>query len=165
MNSALYDTALSQLNAPSSTVEAYEARDSGCDVSSSTADGPLNGVAGCSVSGANTIDSVNNGGNGTDNGTAAIVGTVGNGTTLVADANGRHDKDATDRENYLATDGHVKYLLFSAIAPTPLLANTGNENSGGYTTSYTATFGGVGGVGGDKSSALTNGHILSFNPQ
>ncbi len=71
MNSALYDTALSQLNAPASLVEAYEARDSGCDVSSAAMEAP--GTGGCSVSGADTTDS-NNIGDPSGNGTAAIVG-------------------------------------------------------------------------------------------
>ncbi len=160
MNSALYDTALAQCNAPASLVEAYEARDNGCDVSSFAADGPSGG-GGCSVSGAYTTDT-NNAGDGGGNGFAAIVGTKnGTGTDAV---NQRHDKDPTNRENYLAADGHVKYLLLSNIAPTPV-ATSVVTTAGGYTSSETGTYSIVTAGGGDKSSALTNGHILSFNPQ
>ena len=167
MNSALYDTALSQCNAPASLVEAFEVRDgpttaypSGCDVSSFTADGP--GSGGCSVSGADTNDANNNSGGISGNGYVAIVGVNG---TAADPANARHDKDATNRENYLAADGHVKYLLLANIAPTPTAAFPRSDSSAGYTSNQTATYGVVTNGGGDPSSALTNGHILSFNPK
>ena len=163
MNSALYDTALSQCNAPASLVEAFEARDSGCDVSDVTKDGGFSG--GCSVSGALTGAS-NNLGNASANGTAAIVGTNGTATTMVTldPTNARHDKDTTDRENYLAADGHVKYLLLTAIAPTPI-GTAPNTTDPGYTTSNVPVYSVVAGSGADPSSALLNGHILSFNPK
>ena len=160
MNIALYNTALAQLNAPASTVEAFEVRDNDCDVSQG--ESPGNGS--CSVSGADSYDASNIG-NHSGNGFAAIVGTVGNaaGTAIIADpANARHDKDATNRENYLAADGHVKYLLFTAIAPTPVALTGGhysNDNTQSNSPYYVVTNSAA-----DKSSALQNGHILSFNP-
>ncbi len=82
-----------------------------------------------------------------------------NGTALDP-TNARHDKDTTNRENYLVADGHVKYLLLSNIAPTPAAGNVavGNSNA-------TAVYSVVTGSTADKSSNLLNGHILSFNPQ
>ena len=158
MNSALYDTALSQCNAPASLVEAYESNGTSCDVSSLTADAP--GTTGCSGSGAETLDSNNS----NPNGYAAIVGTNGTGTAIVLDpAHARHDKDTTDRENYLAADGHVKYLLFTAIAPTPTTAPTATT-SANYTAVNSGIYSTVTGSTADKSSNLQNGHILSFNP-
>ena len=158
MNSALYDTALSQCNAPASLVEAYESNGTSCDVSSATADGP--GSDGCSGSGAETLDSNNS----NPNGYAAITGTKGTGTAIVLDpANARHDKDTTDRENYLAADGHVKYLLFTAIAPTPTTAPNATTTAN-YTAINTGIYSIVTGSTADKSSNLQNGHILSFNP-
>ncbi len=156
MNSALYDTALSLLNAPASTVNLFEARDAPCDVSDPTQDGPTSN-AGCSSSGADTLDSNNSGGTGGGNGFSAIIGING---TAADPANQRHDKDPTNRENYLACDGHVKYLLISAIAPTPANGNVNTGNSHNL-----ANYAVVTGSTADKSSSLQNGHILSFNPQ
>ncbi len=159
MNSALYDTALSQLNAPASLVEAFEVRDSGCDITDPTKDATFGNAGACSVSGADTAETANNNaGDGTVNGHAAIVGV---NKTIADPANARHDKDVTNRENYLAADGHVKYLLISNIAPTPFVA-TGTTDGMNHDT---ATYNLMVSNSVEPSSALVNGHILGFNPQ
>ena len=161
MNFALFNTALAQLNAPASTVEAFEVEDKDCDVSK----GESPGAGSCSVSGADSYDATNVGTH-SGNGYAAIVGSVGNAanTAVVADpANARHDKDATDRENYLAADGHVKYMLITAIAPTPVKITSGWYSND--TTSSNSPYVIVTASTADKSSNLLNGHLLGFNPQ
>ena len=155
MNSALWDTSLAQLNAPASTVNLFEVRDGGCDVTSASSDGPTSNAA-CSVSGADTTDS-NNAGTPGANGYAAIVGVNG---TATDSSNYRHDSSTANRENYLAADGHVKALTISTIAPTPV---AGNVNSGNYR--QTATYAVVTGSGADMSSALVSPHVMGFNPQ
>ena len=163
MNIALYNTALAQLNAPASTVEAFEVEDNDCDVSM----GESPGAGSCSVSGADSYDASNIGTH-SGNGHAAIVGSVGNAanTAVILDpANARHDKDATDRENYLATDGHVKYLLLSAIAPTPAKLTGGWYGNNNAVSSTNSGYQLVINSGADRSSNLQNGHILGFNPQ
>ena len=158
MNAALWNLALAQTNAPASTVLLFESPGSACDVTSSTAgnNGDLPGAGGCSHSGAETYDT------GSFNGHAYIAGSKGTGTAVVADpTTARHDTDVTDRNNFLAADGHVKYLLFSSIAPTPTTnaptyANDTISSNSPYQRVITSTA--------DKSSNLQNGHILSFNP-
>ena len=155
MNAALYNASLSQLNAPASTVELFERPGVTCNVTSTGND--LSYVSGgCSGSGAEFEDS------GNSNGHVPIAGTKGTGAAVVADpTTARHDTDVTDRENYLACDGHVKYLLLSAIAPTPA---TDPFTYGNDTTSSNSPYVRVINSGADKSSNLLNGHILSFNP-
>jgi prepilin-type N-terminal cleavage/methylation domain-containing protein/prepilin-type processing-associated H-X9-DG protein len=160
LNMALYNASLPLLASPANCILLFEARTAPADPSViSTSD--------LGNAGMQTYDVTDN--QGGSDGATAVVGTVGNGSSIVLDLpNARHTQDSLDRLNYLACDGHVKNLAWTQIPSTPIAVfQQGNPFYGnGVGPSWTNSgYNEIVASAAPKSSQLGNTpYTLAFNP-
>ncbi len=151
-NAALWNTTLALDVAPASTVLLFEAPGTACNVTTSD----IAGSGGCAGSGIFGYDT------GNWNGHQYITGEQGTGTAVAADpGNARHSQDSNDSLNYLAADGHVKFLPIGDIAPGTTTDPTAYGND---TVSSNSPYVRVSNSTEDPSSKLVAPHVLTFNP-